>query len=122
MYFWGKIYFMKNLGKLALVFSMFLLVGCSKDMESRLPGTWDYSTVVTFSGMSTTSTGSMTFNDNGTGSATQTGSTATAFEWTSKDDESITLNGEVLTNTKNKRKEQVFENAAGSSVMTLKQD
>lgn len=112
---------MKNLGKLALLFSMFLLVGCSKDMESRLPGTWDLTVVVSYSGLSDTTTGSITFNDDGTGSITETGGSAEAIIWTSKDDESITINGELLKNTKNKRKEQVFENVSGNTVYTLKQ-
>ena len=52
---------MKNLGKLALVLSIFLMVGCSKDMDSRLPGTWDFVMVTSFSGASTEQKGSMTF-------------------------------------------------------------
>ena len=113
---------MKNLGKLVLVFSMFLLVGCSKDMESRLPGTWDFTTVYSVSGQTANITGSVTFNDDGTGSYTPTGLPTQAIVWTSKDDESITINGDTYNNTTNKRKEQVFVSEGGNETMTLTQD
>ena len=53
---------MKNLGKLVFVLSIFLMVGCSKDMESRLPGTWDFSQTYSYSNQSMTVSGSITFN------------------------------------------------------------
>ena len=117
---------MKNLGKLALVLSIFLMVGCSKDMESRLPGTWDFVMVTSVSGSSTEQKGSMTFNDDGSGSLTPLGGQEQAFQWTSNADTgfTLTLNSavDVYTNTKNKKKEQEFNNSTGQVVLSLTQD
>lgn len=113
---------MKNLGKLVFVLSIFLMVGCSKDMESRLPGTWDFSQTYSYSNQSMTVSGSITFNEDGTGTVTPSGSSTMDFEWTSNEDKSITIDGESFTNTKNKRKEQEFTNSTGDEFLSLTKD
>ena len=101
------------------------MVGCSKDMDSRLPGTWDFVMVTSFSGASTEQKGSMTFNDDGSGKLIPDGGQEQAFEWTANADKGFTLNiggsVDVYTNTKNEKKKQEFNNATGQVVLSLTQ-
>lgn len=117
---------MKNLGKLALVLSIFLMVGCSKDMDSRLPGTWDFVMVTSVGSSSTEQKGSMTFNDDGSGKLIPDGSQEQAFEWTSNADKGFTQtvggNVQVYTNIKNEKKKQEFNNATGQVALSLTKD
>ena len=66
--------------------------------------------------------GSITFNEDGTGTVTPSGFSTQDFEWTSNEDKSITIDGESFTNTKNKRKEQEFTNSTGDEFLSLTKD
>lgn len=116
---------MKNLGKLALVLSIFLMVGCSKDnesedMASRLPGTWNYVMELTIiGGPSSSQYGSITFTTGGSGTLTPLGGQEQVIVWTSNEDKSFTLDGDTWTNTKNEEKSQEFINGAGDTVLSL---
>lgn len=117
---------MKNLGKLVLVLSIFLMVGCSKDTESkdmasRLPGTWNFVEVTTIqsSSQSSSQSGLITFKTDGSGTLTVSGNQEQSIVWTSNADKSLTISGDVWTNTKNEEKSQEFINVSGDKVLSL---
>ena len=101
---------MKNLKFLPIVFIAFFaltLTSCKKDTEDRLPGdAWSMNYSVAGGDESYSGTGSVTFNEDGTGTSTFEGYTS-AFSWTATET-TITFIGEVYQIETNDKSKQVF--------------
>lgn len=107
--------------KLGLIVSVVALMftSCSNDVEDRLPGTWNAVVVQTLSVQSytTTLTGSMTFNEDGTGTSTfENDPDSDSFTWTLDDDGNLSMedgdwginDNMKLSNDTNEEEKQVF--------------
>ena len=103
---------MKKIAILFSIFSIILITSCTKELEDRLPGTWDFSSSYKYAEMTETITGLITFNEDGTGTLTTDcdGCDGTSsFTWTSNSEGDLIIDGdETYTNEVNKKKEQVF--------------
>lgn len=111
---------MKSFGLLFIAVTSLFLTSCTKDLDSRLVGTWDSSIDVSFFGISETTSGTMTFNENNSGTFTSTDGSE-PFTWTASDDK-VTLTFEeedawVFDVETNKKNEQVW-----SGVVTEMED
>ena len=105
---------MKKIAILFSIFSIILITSCTKKLENRLPGTWDFSRSYKYAEITTdTWTGSITFNEDGTGTETidcDSCDATDSFTWTSTSGEYLQFNGDdTYTNEVNKKTEQVFK-------------
>lgn len=114
---------MKNVLRIAFLSTAVVLASCSKDVEKRIDGDWDYDSVTEVkmtspldSTYSESSSGTITFNEDGTGKITE-GDESDNFNWqmvgddkvkmsfpNEEDDETVTWNV-----VENKRKSQVWD-------------
>lgn len=99
---------MKKLGLFFAIVSSLLLTSCSKDVEDNLPGTWNATVTQTVLTQSISFSGTMTFNEDGTGSSVLDGDSDT-FTWSLNDEEELTIDNDLtLGNDTNEEEKQVF--------------
>lgn len=99
---------MKKILFLFSVVSSFLFTACSKDVEDRLPGTWNFETTHVDPKETVFSKGTMTFNEDGSGFEESDGDTEN-FTWKIDESSKLIFNEFFsFTNEVNEKDKQVF--------------